>query len=265
MTDAKKKYYQITSLEKGIRVLELLADQKALTVSQVAVNLGLNRAASHRFLATLKDLGYVEKNEDNRYQLTFRVLEIGMQVVNRSEVRQEAREFMQALAKASNETVNLGYWDGKNILHLDKVESCEILRIDAPLGSKTPAYCTALGKAVLAHLSAAELDDYLARTRLTRHGPNTIVSRKELRSELKKIYKNGYALDDEELARSLRCVAAPIFDHTGRAAYALSISAPSMRLPKKKVHQLKIELMDACRQLSARLGYRPWPAKSQQL
>jgi len=152
MHEEKKRYYQIASLEKGVKVLELLADQKALTVSQVAVSLGLNRAASHRFLATLKDLGYVEKNDDNRYQLTFRVLELGMKVVNRSEVRQEARDFMQELARISNETVNLGYFDGRQILHLDKIDSCEILRIDAPLGSRTPAYCTALGKAILAHL-----------------------------------------------------------------------------------------------------------------
>lgn len=261
MNEEKKRYYQISSLEKGVRVLELLADQKALTVSQVAVSLGLNRAASHRFLATLKDLGYVEKNDDNRYQLTFRVLELGMKVVNRSEVRQEARDFMQELARISNETVNLGYFDGRQILHLDKIDSCEILRIDAPLGSKTPAYCTALGKAILAHLPEDRLDAYLNRTRLAPHGPNTIVSRKKLRQELKKTAKNGYALDDEELSRGLRCVAAPIFDHTGRVTYALSISAPTMRLPKKKVSQMKDQVIGACRQLSSRLGYQPAPAE----
>ena len=260
MITAKKKYYHITSLEKGIKVLELLADQKALTVSQVAVNLGLNRAASHRFLATLKDLGYVEKNEDNRYQLTFRVLELGMTVVNRSEVKQEAREFMQELAQACKETINLGHWDGRYILHLDKIDSCEILRIDAPLGTKTPAYCTALGKAILAQLSKDELDAYLARTRLVPHGPNTIVSRKKLRQELKQTFVNGYAVDDEELTKDLRCVAAPVFDHTGKARYALSISAPAMRLSIEAIEKIQPQIKDVSQRLSARLGYRPLPA-----
>ena len=78
MTDSKKKYFYINSLEKGIRVLELLADKQELTVTKVAECLGLNRTGSHRFLATLRELGYAEKTANNRYQLTFKILELGM-------------------------------------------------------------------------------------------------------------------------------------------------------------------------------------------
>jgi len=95
MPTEKKRYYQITSLEKGIKILELLAEKRALTVTQVAEHLDINRAGSHRFLATLRDLGYVEKNEDKRYQLTFRIMEMGMKVADRFDIRQEARKFMQ--------------------------------------------------------------------------------------------------------------------------------------------------------------------------
>jgi DNA-binding IclR family transcriptional regulator len=252
----KKKYYQISSLEKGIKVLELLADQKALTVSQTAVHMDINRAAAHRFLATLSDLGYVEKNDDNRYQLTVRVLEIGMKVADRFKIRQEAQRFMQELSIAFNETVNLGFWDGKEILHLEKIESKEILRIDAPLWSKAPAYCTGLGKAILAHLPEDELNKYLSCTRLVPHGPNTIVSKKDFREELKKTVSRGYAVDDEELADGLRCVAAPVFDHTGQARFALSISAPSVRLTMDAVKRMQSKVKDVCRQLSERLGHR---------
>ena len=253
----KEKYYQITSLEKGIKVLELLAAKKELTVSAVAEQLGFNRAASHRFLATLRDLGYVEKNENNRYQLTFKVMDLGMMVLNRFEIRQEARPFMQELATEFKETVNLGFWNGNGILHLDKIDSTEILRIDAPLGSKAPAYCTALGKAILAHLSPPELNTYLSRTRLVPHGPNTVVSKKKFREELKKTCQRGYALDDEELAEGLRCVAAPLFDHTGQSRYALSISSPAMRLPMDKVDKVQLKIKEVCRRLSVRLGYQP--------
>jgi DNA-binding IclR family transcriptional regulator len=256
MTKTKKKYYQITSLEKGIKVLELLADQNALTVSEVGVGLGTHRAAAHRFLATLRDLGYVEKNSDNRYQLTFRILEMGEKVTRRFEIRQEARKFMQELSKHFKETVNLGLWDGFEILHLDKIDSLEILKIDAPLWSKTPAYCTALGKAILAHLTHEELNDYMKRVRLIAHGPNTIVSKKDLRLELQKTCERGYAIDNQELAQSLCCVAAPIFNHAGRVRYAISISYPSMRIPKGGVENVQLKIRDVCQRLSVRLGYR---------
>jgi DNA-binding IclR family transcriptional regulator len=253
----KKKYYQINSLQKGIKILELLAEHKALTVTQVATQLGINRAGSHRFLATLRDLGYVEKDQDNRYQMTLRVLEIGMKVSQRFEIRQEARRFMQELAATFKETVNLGFWDGVDILHLDKIDSPEILRIDAPLWSKTPAYCTALGKAILAYLSADELNDYLKKVRFVAHGPHTILSKKLLQEELKRTRERGYAIDDEELAGGLHCIAAPIFDHAAQSRYALSVSIPSLRLPEGGVETLQSKIKEICLRLSARLGFRP--------
>jgi len=255
MATQKKKYYQITSLEKGIKVLELLADKKELTVSAVAEQLGFNRAGSHRFLATLRDLGYVEKNENNRYQLTFKVMDLGMMVLNRFEIRQEARPFMQELSTEFKETINLGFWNGKGIFHLDKIDSTEILRIDAPLGSHAPAYCTALGKAILAQMSKEELNNYLSGIKLVKHGPNTITSTRKLHQELESTCQRGYAVDNEELARGLRCVAAPVFDHTGRAVYALSISAPAMRFSLKTIEQVQKKIRDVCGRLSVHLGF----------
>lgn len=257
MPEDKKKYYQISSLEKGIRILELLVEHKALTVTAVAGQLGINRAGSHRFLATLRDLGYVEKDQDNRYQLTFRILEMGMKITQRFEIRQEARRYMQELAASFKETVNLGFWDGMDILHLDKIDSPEILRIDAPLWSKTPAYCTALGKAILAYLSEEELKHYLKKVRLVPHGPNTILSKKKLQEDLRITFERGFAVDNEELAHGLHCVAAPVFDHTAQSRYALSISIPSMRLPRGGLKNLESKIRDICLQLSMHLGYRP--------
>jgi len=252
-----RRYYQITSLERGIKVLELLAEEKALTVSEVGAHLSMQRSAAHRFLATLRDLGYVAKNEDNRYQLTFRILEMGEKVTRRFEIKQVAHKYMLELSKLFKETVNLGCLDGREILHLDKIDSSEILRIDSPLWSKAPAYCTALGKAILAQISQSELNDYLSHTRLIQRGPNTILSRKKLREELYKTRDQGYAVDDEELAHGLRCVAAPVFDHTGRVKYAISISCPTMRMPMDAVDNVQLKIREVCQQLSSRLGYQP--------
>jgi DNA-binding IclR family transcriptional regulator len=249
-----EKYFYIHSLAKGIRVMELLARQPSLSVSDVARHLGTNRAGSHRFLATLRELGYVEKDTEGRYRLTFRVLELGMKVFGQHEIHRIARPFLQELSLAFNETVNLGHFDGTDVLHLDKIDSKEILRMDSPIGSRAPAYCTALGKAILGHLPEAEREAYLQRTRLQANGPNTITSRRELRREIERARKRGYAVDNEELAPGLRCVAAPVFDHTRRPRYALSISGPTFRITSERIEDIHPKIRSVCRRLSEALG-----------
>ncbi len=253
----KEKYYHIASLEKGMRVLELLADHQRMTVTEVARTLGLNRASSHRFLAHLADLGYVVKDQDNHYMLSLKLLELGQKAANRFEIRSVARSFMHELFMEFRETVNLGYFNGLDILHLDKIDSVEILRIDTPLGSRAPAYCTALGKAVLAQLSGPELDVYLDHVPLERQGPNTIVDRERLKEELADVGRHGYALDDEELSPGLRCIAAPVFDHTGRSFYAISVSGPTTRLTPRSIDGIQIKVREVCAGLSAKLGCPP--------
>ena len=249
-----EKYFFIGSLAKGIKIMELLAEQKQLTVSRVARLLDTNRAASHRFLATLRELGYVEKDEDDRYRLTFKIFEIGMKVAKRFEIGQIARPLMQELALASGETVNLGHFDGKAVLHIDKIDSREILRMDFPIGSRAPAYCTALGKAVLAFLPREEFERFLSRTTLKPHGPNTITTKKRFRLAIDDIRHRGYAVDDEELSAGLRCVAAPVFDHTGRVTYAVSVSGPSLRMTPKRIEDIHPLVQKICRRLSQQLG-----------
>ncbi len=249
-----KRYFFISSLEKGIRILELLAEKQAVTISEAARYMETNRAGAHRFLATLRELGYVEKDEEDRYHLTFRVVELGMKVVNRHEILRVVRPYLLELSAAFNETVNLGRFNGGDILHLDKIDSKEILRMDSEIGSRAPAYCTALGKAVLAFFPEEDLNEYLKSARLKAYGPNTITSRRQLRKELEGIRLQGYALDDEELSSGLRCVAAPVFDHTGRAGYALSVSGPVTRMTMERIETIHPVVRQTCRRLSERLG-----------
>jgi DNA-binding IclR family transcriptional regulator len=253
------KYFFISTLAKGLRVMELLAEKEELTVTAVARHLGYNRAGSHRFLATLRELGYVDKGADDRYFLTFKLLELGMKAVNRFEIRRVARSYMHELSLAFKETVNLGYFNGKNILHLDKIDSTEILRMDTPIGSQAPAYCTALGKAILAYQSHGDLSAYLNRVKLKTHGPNTLTSKRQLRRNLDEIRARGFAVDNEEMAAGLRCVAAPVFDHTGSAFYAISLSGPSLRLTHARIEQIHPLLQDVCNRLSRKLGNRNAP------
>jgi DNA-binding IclR family transcriptional regulator len=212
MPSIGKKYYFVSSLAKGLRVLELLAANGDMSASRMAGCLNTSRAASHRFLTTLRDLGYVEKTEEGRFRLTFKVVELGMKKLDGFEIRHIAHPFMQEIALAFGETVNLGHWDGNAIVHLDKINSREVLRLDVGMGAAAPAYCTGLGKAILAFLNDRELDAYLQSTTLKALSPKTITSRKRLRVDIADIRRRGYAIDDEELSLGLRCVAVPVFD-----------------------------------------------------
>ncbi len=158
MPDPKNK-----SLAKGISVLELLCEHQELTVSELANKLSLNRITAHRYLSALRDLGYVKMTPKETFCLS---------------------KHMIALSSAHGETINLGHWIGGNLMLIDKLESQEILRLNAPLGVVLPAYCTASGKAILAFLPKDEVEEYLSIVSTERYGPNTIVSVPQLRKEL---------------------------------------------------------------------------------
>jgi len=254
MPSKGEKYYVIASLGKGLRVLELLADHGELGVSAVADQLETNRAGCHRFLLSLRDLGYVEKTEEGRYRLTFKVLELGMKKLERFEIRHTAHPMMQELSRAYGETVNLGFWDGHAIVHLDKINSTEILRMDSGLGSLAPAYCTGLGKAILAFLPKEEVDAYLETIQFEQLTPNTINSNDALKEALMVIRRKGVAIDNEELSIGLRCVGAPVFDYTGRASFALSISGPTHRMSDERIDAMSETLQAVCRRLSQKIG-----------
>ncbi len=254
MPAAGEKYYFISSLAKGMKVLELLAEHEALTVTEVAAYLGTNRAGSHRFLATLRELGYVEKVDNARYALTFKLLEEGMKFAGRFEIRRIARAYMLELSSAFRETVNLGFWDGKIITHLDKIDSREILRMDSGIGTQAPAYCTGLGKAILAFVPRQEVTDYLDSIEMEQHAPNTFTEADAFLKELDTTNARGYAIDDEELSPGLRCVAAPIFDYTGRPNYAMSVAGPATRMTPEKIQLIQEMLRSVCTRLSQHLG-----------
>ena len=245
-----KKYYFISSLKKGIDVLELLAEHRELSVSQTAKALGYNRAGAHRFLSTLKELGYVDQTRNGNYELTFKILELGTKLASRFEIRKTALSFMQELSTKYHETINLGFLNGVDVVHLEKINSPEILRIDSEIGSRAPAQQTALGKAILAFLPEIDLETFWDNARWISATSKSIQSREQLMQELDKVRTRGYALDNEELCLGLRCIAVPIFDQTGHPRYSISISGPSPRMPARRIHEMEKDMLRIGRELS---------------
>lgn len=253
MPSTDKKYYHIASLEKGVRVLELLAQHGSKSVSQIAAALGYNRAGAHRFVSTLKDLGYVQQTSEGRYELSFKILELSTNLASRFEIRKSASSFMRQLSSTFHETINLGFLDQQDVVHLDKIDSPELLRPDPEIGSRAPAHKTALGKAILAFLPQDELDIFLQKMDWSPQTTNACTSPEELSEQIQAIQVQGYAVDDEELCLGLRCVAVPIFDHRQYPRYAISISGPSMRMSSERMEHMSREILQVGQNLSERL------------
>ena len=250
----EKKYYQIGSLEKGLKILETIVDHGELTVTGAANLLEINRASAHRFITTLRDLGYVRKNQHSNYEATFKLLELGMKQADKFEIRRMAKPVMRDLAAEFDETVNLGLLDQGQVIYLDKVESRELLRMDSGVGTTCKPHATALGKAMVAFLPVEEREVIIQALEMKPITPHTICDPLRLEKEITKIRKQGYAVDNEELAMDLYCIGAPIFDFNGYPAYAMSVSGPARRM--KTLKDIPRRLMEATNILSRQLGYR---------
>jgi len=244
----------MSTFSRGLDVMELLAEKNGLTITELANELNINRSASHRLLGTLEEKGYVGKTKNKRYYLTFKVTQLGMMVANNVSLRTVARPFLQEIAYTFKDNVTLGYWDGHRIVHLDKIESDEVLKIDPRIGTYPAGHCTSLGKAILAYLPERELESYLESNPLKSYTEFTITDRQQLEKELLKVRKEAFAVDNQERAIGLRCAACPGFDYTGRICFAISVSALDKKMPDERLIKVQEALAEVCVRLSQKLG-----------
>ena len=220
------------SLVAGLAILRCFsAERQVLGISDMAAALGLGRSTTHRYATTLVMLGFLEQSPSRKYRLASRVLDLGLSVLDSMVVRELARESLRELRDWTGRTVRLGVLDGSEVAYIDCRRGSRRgqYEIDAGLGvgTRLPVYCSAAGKVLLARLPAAERLDLLARLRLSRYGPNAIVSKQRLRGELERIAaEGGVAVEDEELTAGRRAVAAAVVDAEGRAVAAVELAAP---------------------------------------
>ena len=230
------------SLERGLAVLSAFrSGRPQLGVSELGRELGLSRSTTHRYVATLAALGYLQQDPDSkRYRLGPRVLDLGFSAINSMELREVAAPHLRELSDETGFTVNMAILDE---LHV---------------GARLPAYCTSLGKVLLAWLPADDQSERLERIELVRRGPNTITSRPAFAAELGRVKANGYAISNEELAFGLRSIAAPVLTHDGAAPAAINLAVHSSMTSMADVAaRLPATLRRAAADISARLGYRP--------
>lgn len=243
--------YPIHSVENTFSLLEVLAGNGLeLGITELCRKIALPKGTVHRLLGTLKNLGYIEQNPQNRkYYLTVKIFKLGTAVTDRVGLVQII-PYMKELSQQFNETINLAILDRDEIIYLYSVGSDNTLKLDLRIGSNQPAYCAAIGKVLLAYLSEKELDNYLQRVELKPFTPYTITDKDYLKKELKLIRQRGYSFVNEEYMRGVSCVAVPLKDHGGKVCAALSFSIPTVRIDKEKLPLLIDSLLYTAKKIT---------------
>ncbi len=255
--------YTVKSLIKALSILEALAEAEkpAYTLTELSRKLRLHVSTVHRLVVNLARQGFVEQDPSTGgYQLGFRIMRMGLSVLDRLDFRRVALPLLRELNEKTQETVHLVILQGERGVSIEKILSPQPVGLDARLGGIMPLHCTGVGKALLAF----EGDELLQRVSkspgLERFTARTITSLPQLRKELERIRARGYSVDNEEVVEGLRCVAAPVFDHTGRVVAAFSVAGPATRVTLEREPEIARLVRETSQQISHRLGYRSPPA-----
>jgi IclR family transcriptional regulator, pca regulon regulatory protein len=250
------------SLERGLAILGCFTSENpVLGIADIAEELGMSRSTTHRYVTTLLALGYLEQGKSRKYRLGLRVTDLGMSALNSTGLREHVHPFLEELRQRTGYTVGLAVLDGAEILYVDRARSWRRGQREVDIGlhpgSRMPAYCTAMGKVLLAYLPYEVQSELIAQLQLKRHSPSTIASKQALRAELEQVAEDGYAVNDQELKPGMHAIAVPVRDESREVAAAIGIAASpeAISLPEL-IDALSPHLIATADRISSRLGYR---------
>lgn len=254
MTKEGVQYGVVQSVQRALRVLESIASQRETRLTDVAKDVGLHKSTVFRLLQTLVDAGYVEHGPQNGlFRLGLKAMELGVKAMDSWPLYATAKEEMDKLAEQLGEAINLAVVDELTMVYVATIGARNALRMQLSVGRRSPIHCTAVGKAVLAH--RPDLQALIRPEMLEAYTPNTLSDVTLLQENLGLIKFKGYAVDDEEQEIGARCVAAPIFERSGRAIAAIGVSAPAARLTRGQIDAIGVSVREAAAGVSARLGF----------
>jgi DNA-binding IclR family transcriptional regulator len=252
-------------VDRALAILEELADgSTSLGDVALAEKLGLHKSTVHRLVAVLQRKGFVERDPGStKYRLGWRIFELGMAAASRLDVLERAKPYVTQLVEATGETAHFGVLRQGEVVSLVNVESSYTVRTPSTIGRHIPLHCTSQGKVILAFLPADQLASKLKDYVFSRHSANTIVTKERFLEELALVVNRGYAVDNEEFEEGLRCIGAPVLDHTQEVTGAISIAGPTFRVTGSRLPALSRVVKRIAAELSRALGYRaPVPGPS---
>lgn len=247
-----------TTVDKAIRVVSFLAEHpEGVGVNALCRELDVQKPGLLRILNALTDAGWILKDPETlRYRLGYHLLTLGAQALFGPHFQEIAHQALGRLSVDADETANLGVLDHFRVVFIDQMEASHSIRLQVRVGSQAPSHCTGLGKVLLAHLDEKALNTFLKEAPFESFTSHTRVTAVALADELARVRRQGYAIDDEEHREGIRCISAPIYNYSGDAVAALSISGPITRISDEALPTLVGHVTKNASQVSDLLGYR---------
>jgi DNA-binding IclR family transcriptional regulator len=249
----------IQSVDRALRILTLFSNRNpVLGVTEISQALELSKGTVHGLIRTLLRQGFLQQDRPSRkYRLGLKIYELGIILAATMEINQKAAGPINQLAKATQLVVRVAIWDGDSMVITSDAHPRPRAVLPHQFGPRVHAYCSAMGKAVLAFLREEELAAYLQRTELVAFTPSTVIEKVRLLVDLEATRCRGYSIDREEAVQGMACLGAPVFQHEGSVAGAISISGGVARILNDKMEHLTEELLKTAAEISRYMGYFP--------
>lgn len=249
------------TVEKALQVLAVVAAQdEPISLMMLSRAAGLEKTTTRRLATALLRHGLLRVDPVTRgYSLGLQLVGLAQRALGQLNIAREALPYLERLGALSGEAVHLGLYDDGQVAYTAQIPSIHPVVIRVRVGSRVPLHCTAMGKVLLAFGPALWKEQLLARGLLPAQTPNTITEPGELVEHLARVRRLGYALDDEEHRQGVRCIGAPVRDHSGLAVAAISITGPAFRLAREDLQALVRPLIETAAEFSIVLGYQPHP------
>ena len=219
--------------------------KREMTISQLSLKTGFSRAAVRRCLYTLIKLGYAGTSDSRHFHLRPRVLAIGHSYISSMPLSSAAQPVLEHLSKVVHESCSIAMQDDLEIVYVARASVTRIMSIDLHVGSRLPAFCTSMGRVLLAYLDPAELERLLPRVEFTRHTDRTVRTVDKLRQALRLVRRNGFAIVDQELEMGLRSLAVPIRSPEGAVVAALNIGVGAHRVSIQQMQNMFLPHLQA--------------------
>jgi DNA-binding IclR family transcriptional regulator len=248
----------IKSIEKCFVILDCLySGDSLLNLEEITQKTGYKKTTCFRLLKTMRSLGLIELSSTaKKYQYGPRLVTIGLSALKNMNLRNSALPILQQLRDDTRETINLTILSGTEILYVERLMSDYLVNVNVNVGDRLPVYCASMGKVILAFLPANRMQKIISATKFEPRTDHTIVSESAFIKELAKIRAQGFAINDEELEKGLRAVAAPIFNYTGEAFAAINIAWTTARRPDRAAFsEFADKVVATAEQISGLMGY----------
>jgi DNA-binding IclR family transcriptional regulator len=257
MAEGKETKNPVQSAERIFQVMEMLAENGEMGLMEISAALDLHKSTVHRLLMSLVYMGYAKQDETTqKYMLSYKIVNMAGKILDRMDILQVAKPYLERLSDLSGEAVHLVQREGNHILYIYKIEAkVGTIRMVSHVGMIHPMYCSGVGKAIMATLPEREVKQIWNESVIEKKTDKTVTDYDEMQKLLEEVRKNGYALDDEENEKGVRCIAACLHGYQNEVKYAFSISGPTSRMTRERVMELAVDVKKVQEELSRELGY----------